>query len=329
MKDRILMILLQNRGSFISGEKISRELGVSRAAVWKAIGQLREEGFEVDSVSNRGYRLTEMPDRLNAAILRHFLHTRRLGREIELHDAIGSTNTRAKELAQGGAVHGTLVAAEEQQTGRGRLGRFWHSPSGAGIWMSLILRPAFPPRFAPRVTALAGLALLRAINTITGLKAAIKWPNDIIIHSKKACGILTEMQAEPDLIEYVIAGIGMNVNIPRHRFPKELRESATSLSIESGQPVNRCRLMAAVLDELEMLFDEYEGSLNFSGIIQEYKENCVTLGRPVRVTSAAGEWEGTAIDLTDDCELILELADGTRRTVLSGDVSVRGIAGYL
>lgn len=328
MKDRILMILLQNQESFISGEEISRELGVSRTAVWKAIGQLREAGFEVDSVSNRGYRLSEIPDRLHATVLRYYLHTRKLGQEIEIYDSIDSTNTRAKELAQEGAVHGTLVAAEEQQTGRGRLGRSWNSPAGVGIWMSLILRPAFPPRFAPRMTVLAGLAVLRAIEATTGLQAAIKWPNDMILNSKKVCGILTEMQADPDFIEFVIAGIGMNVNTPKESFPEELWNSATSLLIESGQPVDRCQLLAAILDALEVLYDEYEASMNFSGIIQEYKENCITLGQPVRVISAAGEWEGRAVDLTDDCELVVELADGTRRTVFSGDVSVRGIAGY-
>lgn len=322
------MILLQNQESFISGEEISRELGVSRTAVWKAIGQLREAGFEVDSVSNRGYRLSEIPDRLHATVLRYYLHTRKLGQEIEIYDSIDSTNTRAKELAQEGAVHGTLVAAEEQQTGRGRLGRSWNSPAGVGIWMSLILRPAFPPRFAPRMTVLAGLAVLRAIEATTGLQAAIKWPNDMILNSKKVCGILTEMQADPDFIEFVIAGIGMNVNTPKESFPEELWNSATSLLIESGQPVDRCQLLAAILDALEVLYDEYEASMNFSGIIQEYKENCITLGQPVRVISAAGEWEGRAVDLTDDCELVVELADGTRRTVFSGDVSVRGIAGY-
>lgn len=329
MKDRILMILLQNKEDFVSGEEISKEIGVSRTAVWKAIEQLRDSGFEIDSRSNKGYRLIKMADKLNATVIGHYLNARTLGQVIEIHDSIGSTNNRAKELAQEGAVHGTLVAAEEQRSGRGRLGRAWSSPPKVGLWMSLILRPAFPPRFAPKMTVLAGLAVIRAINTITGLKAAIKWPNDIIINSKKLCGILTEMQAEPDLIEYVITGIGMNVNTLKENFPAEIRDSATSLFIEWGQKVDRCRLMAAILNELEVLYQEYESTTNFSGIIQEFKENCITLGRHVRVVSPAGEWEGEAIDLTEDCELVVKLADGTKRTVMSGDVSVRGIAGYL
>jgi BirA family biotin operon repressor/biotin-[acetyl-CoA-carboxylase] ligase len=329
LQDKILMILLQNQDSFISGEEISRELGVSRTAVWKVIGQLRQDDFVIQSKSNKGYRLQKIADRLNATVIRHYLRAQKLGHAMEIHNSIGSTNNRAKELAQEGAAHGTLVAAEEQQTGRGRLGRDWSSPPGVGLWMSLILRPAFPPWFAPKVTVIAGLAVLRAINSITGLKAAIKWPNDIIINSKKVCGILTEMQADLDMIEYVIAGIGVNVNTSKDSFPEEIRDSATSLYMESGKQVERCRLMAAILDELEELYQEYEKTIDFAGIIQEFKENCITLGRHVRVVSVAGEWEGKAIDLTDDCELVVELADGTRRAVMSGDVSVRGIAGYM
>lgn len=329
MKDRILMILLQNQGSFVSGEEISRKWGVSRTAVWKTIEQLRQEGFEIQSKSNRGYRLSKIPDKMNATVMRYYLTAQKLGRVIELHDTIGSTNTRAKELAQEGAVHGTLVSAEEQQAGRGRLGRAWNSPPGVGLWMSLILRPGFPPGFAPRMTVLAGLAVLRAIDAVTGLKASIKWPNDIIINSKKVCGILTEMQADPDLIEYVIVGIGMNVNTPEDGFSEEIRGSATSLFLESGRRVDRCRLSAAVLDELEVLYHEYEKTTDFTGIMQEFTENCITLGHHVRVVSTAGEWEGEAVGLTEGCELIVKLADGTRQVVFSGDVSVRGVAGYL
>ncbi|MGI6570208.1 MAG: biotin--[acetyl-CoA-carboxylase] ligase [Caldicoprobacterales bacterium] len=329
MKDQILMILMQNRERFFSGEEISRLLGVSRTAVWKAVRQLRDDGFEVESVTSRGYRLGRTPDILNPALLQSFLKTKKLGRKTEFHDSIDSTNTRAKELAQEGAAHGTLVAAEEQRKGRGRLGRSWDSPPGMGIWMSVILRPAFPPRFAPRMTALAGLAVLDAVNMLTGSRALIKWPNDIIINRKKVCGILTEMQADPDLIEYVIIGIGMNVNTPKEGFPEELAHSATSLLLETGQEVNRCQMTACILNSFEKLYDCYEKTTDFSGMMERYRSQCITLGKRVRVVSLSGEWEGTALDLTEDCELVVELEDGSRCTVLSGDVSVRGIAGYL
>jgi BirA family biotin operon repressor/biotin-[acetyl-CoA-carboxylase] ligase len=329
LKEKIFEILLMNRGEFVSGEEISRKLGVSRTTVWKSIRQLKEEGYGIDSVSNKGYCLMEISDRLSEALLRFHLNTNKLGQYMELHDTIGSTNARAKELAQEAAAHGTLVAAEEQVSGRGRLGRSWVSPPGMGIWMSLILRPSFLPHFAPRITVMAAMAAAEAIHKVTGLKAGIKWPNDIIINAKKVCGILTEMQADPDVIEYVVVGIGMNVNTPKDGFPSELIDSATSLRIESGANVDRNHLLAELLGAFEVLYNRYENSGSFVDILAGYKKQCITLNRRVRVIGRTEEFEGTAVDLTDSCELIVRLDDGIMRTVLSGDVSVRGIAGYM
>lgn len=329
MRDRILTILLQNQDSFVSGEDISQKLGVSRTAVWKTMGQLKEAGFEMESVSNKGYRLTSLPDKFEPALLQHYLTTKTFGRALEVHETISSTNSRAKELAQGGAVHGTLVVAEEQKSGRGRLGRSWESPEGLGLWLSLILRPSFPPRFAPRMTVLAGLAVVQAIFRVTGLETSIKWPNDIIINSKKVCGILTEMQADPDLIDYIVVGIGMNVNTLKEDFPHELRDSATSLKLEKGVHINRCKLLAELLAVFEDLDSRYLSTGDFTEILNEYKEKCITLGRAVRVTGPTETFEGTAVDLTDDFELVVETKGSERRKVFSGDVSVRGIAGYL
>ncbi|HHY83689.1 MAG TPA: biotin--[acetyl-CoA-carboxylase] ligase [Clostridiales bacterium] len=327
MKAKIQEILLKNQDSYVSGEEISRRLGISRTAVWKYINNLREEGFGIKSVPNKGYRLEKIPDRLDPVLLRHCLLTRKLGQAIEIHEAIDSTNTRAKELAQTGAPHGTLVAAEEQIKGRGRLGRSWESPPGTGIWMSLILRPSFPPRFAPRITVIAALAAVKAISSITGLDAAIKWPNDIIINYRKVCGILTEMQADPDLIEYAVLGMGINVNT--ESFPAELVNSATSLYLESGARTDRCRLLAGILGFFEGIYEKYEDTGDFTDILKEYKERCITLGQRVRVVSASGEFEGIAEGLTQDCELIVVSDNGMKHTVLSGDVSVRGICGYV
>lgn len=329
MRDRILTILLENQDSFVSGEEISQKLGVSRTAVWKTIRQLKETGFEIQSVSNKGYRLSSLPDKLEPALIQHYLTTKHFGRALEVHETINSTNTRAKELAQSGAEHGTLVLAEEQKSGRGRLGRSWESPGGLGLWMSLILRPSFPPRFAPRMTVLAGLAAVQAILKVTGLEALIKWPNDIIINSKKVCGILTEMQADPDLIDYIVVGIGMNVNTPKEVFPPELRDLATSLKLEGERHIDRCKLLAALLAVFEELDNRYLSTGNFSEVLDEYKEKCITLGRTVRVTGPTEVFEGTALDLTDDFELVVEAKNGEIRKVFSGDVSVRGVAGYL
>ncbi len=313
----------------MSGEDISQELGVSRTAVWKNIGQLKETGFKIQSVSNKGYRLTSLVDKFEPALVQHYLTTKNFGRALEVHETISSTNSRAKELAQSGAAHGTLVVAERQSSGRGRLGRSWESPEGLGLWMSLILRPSFPPRFAPRMTVLAGLAVVQAISRITGLEAFIKWPNDIIINSKKLCGILTEMQADPDLIDYIVLGIGMNVNTQKEDFPIELRDSATSLKLEKGEHIDRCKLLAELLAVFEDLDNRYLKTGDFSEILNEYKEKCITLGRTVRVTGPTEAFEGTAVDLTDDFELIVETKSGESRKVFSGDVSVRGIAGYI
>lgn len=329
MRDQILTILLENQDSFVSGEDISQKLGVSRTAVWKTMGQLKESGFEMQSVPNKGYRLTSLPDKLEPALIQHYLTTKQFGRVIETHVTMDSTNTRAKELAQDGAAHGTLVTAEEQKSGRGRLGRSWESPRSLGLWMSLILRPSFSPRHAPQMTVLAGLAVVHTICKTTGLEAFIKWPNDIIVNSKKVCGILTEMQADLDLIDYIVAGIGINVNTPKEGFPRELRNSATSLKLELGAHIDRCRLSAELMAVFEGLYERCLAAGNFSEILNEYKSKCITLGRQVRVTGPSETFEGTAADLTDDFQLLVETKTGELRGVFSGDVSVRGIAAYL
>ena len=329
MRDRVLSILLENQNNFVSGEDISQSLGVSRTAIWKTMVQLKETGFEIQSVPNKGYHLTAIPDRLESSLIQYHLAAKVLGRNIEIHRTIDSTNQRAKVLAQEGAVHGTLVVSEEQTIGRGRLGRSWASPARLGIWMSLILRPSFPPEHAPRMTVLAGLAVTEGIHRITGLEAFIKWPNDIILNTKKVCGILTEMQADPDLIDYVVVGIGMNVNTTKAGFPPELRDSATSLKLEGKTTIDRCRLLAAVIDAYEEVYDIYVTTGDFSDIMKDYKKKCITLGRQIRVTGPTESFEGRAVNLTDDCRLVVETQTCENRIIASGDVSVRGIAGYL
>jgi len=347
VKDDILKILLKVKGEYISGEAISTTLGVSRTAVWKYINQLRKEGYTIKSVSNKGYCLSYIPNRLNKVLLQYFLKTISIGRVIELHDSIGSTNMRARELAHEGALHGTLVIANEQTQGKGRMGRVWISPPETGIWMSLVLRPSLSPQDAHRITVIAALSVSNAINIITGLKAEIKWPNDIIIGSKKVCGILTEIQTEPDIIEYVVLGIGINVNAKRDDFPEELAHSATSLYIESEKTslyiesektslsigsekvIDRNALIVEILKSFESLYDHYEKTGDFTDILDTYKGRCVTLNKRVKVFGRVDEFEGTAIDLSNDCALLVKLDNGIVKRIISGDVSVRGIAGYI
>jgi biotin operon repressor BirA-like protein len=219
LRDEILGILMSSRDRYISGEVVSQKLGVTRAAVWKHIKRLKDEGFLIDSVPNRGYRLNGWPDRLESAVLKGLLHTEEIGRCLEVHSTIDSTNIRCKELALKGAPHGTLILAEEQQRGRGRLGRTWVSPEGTGLWMSLLLRPALVPSQAFRITMVAALAVARAIKNTSCVEAGIKWPNDIIMGGRKVCGILTEVQVEPEMVQYAVVGIGVDVLLRNGAFP--------------------------------------------------------------------------------------------------------------
>ena len=218
MVEKVLS-LLRDKEDYISGENMSKELGVTRASIWKTIKKLKEEGYKIESSTKKGYKLIDSPNVITAPEVSEHIKTETLGKEIKYYSEIGSTNEEAKKLARDNAKEGTLVIADKQVSGKGRLGKVWDSPRGTGIWMSLILRPHIMPSEAGQLTLIAGLNMCEAIEKITGLKAEIKWPNDIIINSKKVCGILTEMSAELEQIKYVIVGIGVNVN--NSHFPKD------------------------------------------------------------------------------------------------------------
>lgn len=329
MRDRILKILLDNKDNFVSGEAISEHLNVTRAAVWKHIKSLQAEGFKIESISRKGYRLIGIPDKLEMVTLLHGMETKTLGRTIEIHESIDSTNSRAKELALLGYPDGTLVIAEEQVKGRGRMGRSWVSPAGKGIWMSLLLRPEMPPNSAPIITTLAALAVKRALEETTGLVVSIKWPNDIIIQNKKICGILTEIHADIDVIHYVIVGIGINANIEKDDFPEELLDSATSILIALGRKVDRVQLIQAIMKHMEEIYTDYIKSRDMGPILEECRKCSATLGRVVKVVGRNMEFSGKAIDLDEDGALLVLKEDGKVEKVLSGDVSVRGIGGYV
>ena len=329
MRDKILKILLDNKDEFISGESMSERLEVTRAAVWKHIKTLQSEGFKIESVSRKGYRLVGLPDKLERVTLLHGMETKALGRTVEIHEFIDSTNSRAKELALLGYPEGTLVVAEEQLKGRGRMGRSWISPAGKGIWMSLLLRPKIPPSSAPIITSLAALAVKRALEEVAALKASIKWPNDIILQNKKVCGILTEIHADIDIIHYVILGIGINANLDKEDFPKELLDSATSISIVLGRKVDRTELVQAIMKHMEDIYTDYIKKGDIGSILDECRKCSATLGRTVKVIGRDREFSGKAVDLDEDGALLVLKEDGEMEKVLSGDVSVRGIGGYV
>lgn len=322
MRSEILEILRQAGDTYISGEEIASRLGVSRTAVWKHIRELREAGYEIVSQSRSGYSLREAPDRLLPSEIRHGLGTRRIGCEIQAFDVVDSTNNEARRLAMAGAAEGTVVVAEQQNGGKGRLDRQFFSPSGKGIWFSVILRPPFLPQEAPKCTLMAAVAVARAMQEF-GLRAGIKWPNDILYENKKLVGILTEMSAEMEGINYIIIGIGVNVNILPEDFPEDIRKSATSLAIMKGDTLPRVKFFQALLQAMDDLYDEVLAG-GFGPVMQEWREYSITLGQDVRVIGVRdGEvFNGRAVDIDPEGALLVDTAQGQRR-VLAGDVSIR------
>lgn len=322
MRSRILELLRKTGSAYLSGEEIAKRLSVSRTAVWKHIKELREAGYAIKSRSRSGYRLEDAPDRLLAEEIKNGLRTRVVGKDIVFFDEVDSTNQVAKQLAAQGAASGAVVVAEAQGKGRGRLERPFFSPKGKGIWFSVILRPHILPQEAPKCTLLAAVAVAMAMKRF-GLQAEIKWPNDILYEGKKVTGILTEMSAEIDRINYIVIGTGINVNIQEEEFPEELRDKATSLAVMKGENLPRVAFFQAVLEALDalcLLLDE-EG---FSPIVARWREYAVTLGQDVHVIGVSGKesFDGRALDIDEEGALLVETDGGVRR-VLAGDVSIR------
>ena len=312
--------ILKTDGDYVSGEKISQKLGISRAAVWKHIKALKNEGYDIKSVTNKGYYLASAPDTISEYEIKSGLKTERVGQNIKYVYETDSTNNEAKRFSD--MADGTLFIAEIQTGGKGRLGRQWTSPAGEGIWMSLLLKPDIIPEEAPEITLIAGLAVCRALKDFS---AGIKWPNDVVIDGRKICGILTEMSAEIERVSYIICGIGINVNTAE--FPDELKEKAASLYTVTGEKHNRAEIIKRVMEEFEPLYNEYLKN-RLKNIIPEYKSVCVNMGKRVSVIHGESQTIGTAVDMTENGHLVVDTDEG-RITVSSGEVSVRGIYGYV
>lgn len=325
MKTKILKVLKSTSG-YVSGQELCESLGVSRTAVWKVIRQLEEDGYRIEAVRNRGYRLLEGEDVFTGEEIRSILHTKQAGQNLVFLDIVDSTNNEARRQAEQGAPEGTLVVAVEQNAGKGRRGRSWISPKGTGIWMSLILRPEIPPEYASMLTLVAALAVESAICRVTGLAGKIKWPNDVILDDKKVCGILTEMSTEMERIHYVVIGIGINVGISE--FPKELENKATSLLLCTGRTVSRAQLTAAVAEAWEEYYERFLPALNLGPLMEEYNNNLVNRDREVKVLAPGDTYTGICRGINEKGELLVETSGGMR-VVVSGEVSVRGIYGYV
>ena len=325
MKDEVLAFLKQEE-AYCSGEEISQKLGVTRAAVWKAIKKLQEEGYEITSSTKKGYKLIHRPNIITSGEIKDHLKTKRLGQVIEYRNEVDSTNNLAKELAAKGASEGTLVVADKQTSGKGRLGRNWESPAGTGIWMSLILRPNVLPQYASQLTLVAGLGVCEAVKKSTGLDAKIKWPNDIVVNGKKVCGILTEMSAEMDRVNYVVVGIGINANM--EDFPEEL-PYASSLKLEGQKECIRREIIQYFLEIFEVDYDNYKSKMNLQPVKDRYEENCITLHKKVKLINKENEWIAEAVGITNLGALVVRYEDGKEEEVMSGEVSVRGLYGYI
>jgi len=325
MKTRILSLLASKDGGFISGEEMSRIFGISRAAVWKHVDHLKKEGYEIEAVTKKGYRLHENKEKMETVFLK--LPAKQIigARYIYLEE-VDSTNTWAKIIAKE-EPDGTVVIANCQTAGKGRLGKNWDSARNKGIWLSLILKPRASMTEAILLTQLAGAAVCHGLINL-GYEAKIKWPNDIVIGDKKVCGILAELSGEPEQLNYVIVGIGINVNQDLEDFPPELHERAASLEMIAPLKADRNQILGHILEEL----DYYYGLFNdkkTTEIMEFCRKNSATLEKSVKVIYNDKIILGKAINLTDKGALIIEDAEGQAMEIISGEVSVRGLYGYV
>lgn len=318
--------MLRETEGYVSGQELCNKFGVSRTAIWKVINQLKQDGYEIEAAQNKGYHLLSAPDRVDEAELESLRTTEWAGCEIHYYESIDSSNTKARELAEDGHPSGTLVVAEQQSVGKGRRGRSWESAPGIGIYMTLMLKPEINPNNASMLTLVAAMAVTNAIRRITGAQALIKWPNDIVINGKKICGILTEMSAQFDYINNIVIGIGINVH--NESFPEELKETASSLWIECGRHFHRATIIEAFLEEFERTYAIYLETEDMEGLQAEYSNLLVNMGRQVRVLDPKEPFEGKAMGITKRGELIVDTWE-SRKLVSSGEVSVRGIYGYV
>jgi BirA family transcriptional regulator, biotin operon repressor / biotin---[acetyl-CoA-carboxylase] ligase len=316
---QVLSALKENRGRYVSGINLASRLQLSRTSIWKRIRNLRALGYHIESHPKEGYRLVEAPDLLIAEEIVPHLATSWLARSYHHYMQIGSTNDQALQLAARGAEHGTMVVAEEQTQGRGRLQRLWVSPAGCGIYLSMIFRTPLPVQEAPQPAMVVGLTLVKVLQEKYGLEATIKWPNDVLVNGKKLAGILADMQSDLDYTRFLVVGIGINANYRERDFAEPFRYPATSLALELGAPVNRQEVLLAFLHRFEA---EYDRLLKhgFGAILPEYERASAVLGRQLRIQSGKDEFSGKALGFTHEGALRLQERDGQERVIWVGDV---------
>jgi len=321
-KDKLLLFLKKKQGNWVSGELISSKLSVSRAAIWKHIQKLKEEGYVIEAAPKKGYLLSKASDPITADEIRQGLSSKVFGKkDIIFLNETDSTNTRAKELAAQGAPEGTLIIAEKQTKGRGRRGRSWFSPPGGGIYFSLILRPVISPSETPRITLMTAVVLAETLISLMKLKLRIKWPNDILVNGKKLAGILTEISTEMDAVNYIVVGLGLNVNMRFEKFPQEIKENATSILIENGKRFPRVRLIQHYLKLYEKYYDMFKNN-DFEPIMKRWRELSDIIGKQIRVDVIGKTHIGKVVDVDNDGVLILKDNQGRLQRIFSGDVTL-------
>lgn len=326
MKAEILS-LLRERGSYVSGQELCEHFNVSRTAVWKAVNQLKKEGYCIQAVQNRGYLLVSEDEVFGQNELESRMYTEWAGHPVSFYETINSTNLRAKLDADNGAPEGALVVADMQTAGRGRRGRTWSSPAGLNVYFTLILKPRYVPDKASMVTLVMALAVAEGIRETCGVEAGIKWPNDIVVNGKKVCGILTEMSVEKDFIHHVVIGVGINVGL--QEFAPELADTATSLQAECSRKVPKAALVANIMKAFEKYYESFREKTDLSDLVDSYNKMLVNRGKTVRVLDPKGEYSGVAEGINELGELLVELPDGHVENVYAGEVSVRGVYGYI
>jgi BirA family biotin operon repressor/biotin-[acetyl-CoA-carboxylase] ligase len=318
-RETILSLFSQTPDGFVSGERMSSALGVSRTAVWKHIRSLRQAGYQIEAIPSRGYRLLQSPDVLTPEAILTDLDCRRVGSRVRCFDEIDSTNLQACRLGDEGEAEGLVVIADRQTGGKGRMGRKWESPAAVNLYASILLRPPILPFEAPRLTFLSAVAVCRAINHCTGLRPTVKWPNDVLLHGSKVAGLLNEMSSETDQVNYIVLGVGVNLNMRSEQFPPDLRYPATSLAIATGQSVSRLDFTRLLLQEIDVLYHLYlvQGS---APILNAWTELCDLTGQSIQVDCNQLLITGTMVGLAEDGALLVRTATGKIENIYAGDV---------
>ena len=331
MKTEILR-KLRNSEEYVSGQSICNELGVSRTAIWKVINQLKEEGYVFDAVQNKGYKISSYPDVITKSEIESQLDDKNIIKKIQFFEEIDSTNTQAKLYAEQGEESGTLFVAEKQNGGRGRRGHNWISPAGSGIWMTLLLRPDIEPVNASMLTIVSAMAVTSAIKREANeqgvdIECQIKWPNDVVVNKKKMCGILTEMSAQMEAVNYVVIGIGINVNTTH--FDDEIKATASSLYVETEKHFKRSRIIVFFAEEFTKYYNIFMEKQNLSGLKDDYNKMLANKDNIVKIINKEETFTGTALGINDKGELEVVKEDGSHTMIVSGEVSVRGLYGYV